>query len=204
MQNIPLFPLHTVLYPQGILPLRIFEPRYVDMVSERLKTDAGFGVSLIKQGNETGVAATCFNMGTYADVIDFSHQADGLLTITVQGRRRFRVLQTSVRSNNLLEGDIDWVTETDEIESVKEHQLLQDIYLHIVENYETLYSNEDHASISAKTLSYRLAEFLPFDKKVKQEILEMDSAAQRMELIKSNLISMEIEFDASKSDIRLQ
>lgn len=204
MQNIPLFPLYTVLYPQGILPLRIFEPRYVDMVSERMKTNSGFGVCLIKKGAETGPAATCFNIGTYADIIDFSHQADGLLTITIQGKRRFRILETSVRSNNLLEGDIDWVAETEEAEGLEEHQLLKDIYLHIVENYETLYLNESHDSIDAKILSYRLAEFLPFDKKIKQEILEIDTAGQRLELIKSNLISMEIEFDAGKSDIRLQ
>ena len=64
MQNIPLFPLHTVLYPDGQLPLRIFEPRYVDMVSKCLKNNMGFGVCLIKQGAETGPAATCFNIGT--------------------------------------------------------------------------------------------------------------------------------------------
>ena len=54
MQNIPLFPLHTVLYPHGRMPLQIFEPRYLDLVSECMKTDTGFGVCLIKQGAETG------------------------------------------------------------------------------------------------------------------------------------------------------
>ena len=87
MQNIPLFPLHTVLYPDGQLPLRIFEPRYVDMISECLKTNTGFGVCLIKQGAETGPAATCFNIGTYAEVVDFSRQTNGLLTITIQGKK---------------------------------------------------------------------------------------------------------------------
>ena len=86
MQTVPLFPLHTVLYPDGQLPLRIFEPRYVDMVSECLKTNSGFGVCLIKQGAETGSAATCFNIGTYAEIIDFSRQTNGLLTITIQGK----------------------------------------------------------------------------------------------------------------------
>ena len=71
MSSIPLFPLNTVLYPHGRLPLRIFEPRYLDMVSDCMKTDSGFGVCLIKQGAETGPAATCFNTGTYAEIIDF-------------------------------------------------------------------------------------------------------------------------------------
>ena len=99
MENIPLFPLHTVLYPHGRMPLRIFEPRYVDMVSECMKTGRGFGVCLIRQGSETGPAATCFNTGTYAEIIDFSRQADGLLTITIEGKRRFKVLQTGVQNN---------------------------------------------------------------------------------------------------------
>ena len=197
MHNIPLFPLHTVLYPHGRLPLRIFEPRYLDMVSDCLKTDSGFGVCLIKQGTETGPAASCFNTGTYAEIIDFSRQPDGLLTITLQGKRRFRVLQTAVRSNNLLTGEIDWVTQDETTERLEEYPLLKDLYLHIVENYETFYAHEDHAVVNSALLSYRLAEFLPFDNGVKQEILETNNAQARLELIKTNLMSMEIEFDTT-------
>ena len=126
MQTVPLFPLHTVLYPDGQLPLRIFEPRYVDMVSECLKTNSGFGVCLIKQGAETGSAATCFNIGTYAEIIDFSGQINGLLTITIQGKRRLRVLQTAVRSNNLLTGNIDWIASDEAEEDLEEYPLLKE------------------------------------------------------------------------------
>ena len=195
MQNIPLFPLHTVLYPQGRLPLRIFEPRYMDMVSECMKTNSGFGVCLIKAGTEAGPAATCFSIGTYADIIDFSQEADGLLLITIQGKRRFQILRTSVRSNNLLEGDVDWMTEDEALECPEKYWPLRDIYLHIVKNYETFYLNESHDSISAKILSYRLAEFLPFDQELKQEILETGATTRRLELIESNLAGAEIEFE---------
>ena len=199
MQNIPLFPLHTVLYPHGHLPLRIFEPRYVDMISECLKTNSGFGVCLIKQGAETGPAATCFNIGTYAEIVDFSRQTNGLLTITIQGKRRLRVLQTAVRSNNLLIGDIDWIASNESEEELEEYQLLKELYQHIVENYDTLYTYEERESVSPAVLSYRLAEFLPFDNNIKQEILETDRVKARLELIKSNLMSMEIEFDTPES-----
>ena len=202
MHNIPLFPLHTVLYPHGRLPLRIFEPRYLDMVSDCMKSDSGFGVCLIKHGAETGPAATCFKTGTYAEIIDFSRQQDGLLTITLQGKKRFRVLQTAVRSNNLLTGEIDWISPDQVGESSEEYPLLKELYMHIVENYETFYSHEDHGALSPALLSYRLAEFLPFDNGVKQEILETDSVQARLELVKSNLMSMEIEFDASETGMQ--
>ena len=200
MQNISLFPLHTVLYPEGRMPLRIFEPRYLDMVSECMKTGSGFGVCLIKQGSETDPAATCFNVGTYAEIIDFSQQADGLLTITVQGKRRFRVLQTALRSNNLLTGEIAWVTSEQSGEHPDEYGLLKDLYLHLVENYETLYAHEDHASVSPALLSYRLAEFLPFAKGTKQELLETNDAGERLELIKACLISLEAQIENVISD----
>ena len=199
MQNIPLFPLHTVFYPHGHLPLRIFEPRYVDMISECLKTNSGFGVCLIKQGAETGPAATCFNIGTYAEIVDFSRQSNGLLTITIQGKRRLRVLQTAVRSNNLLIGDIDWIASNESEEDLEEYQLLKELYQHIVENYDTLYTYEERESVSLAVLSYRLAEFLPFDNNIKQEILETDRVKARLDLIKTNLMSMEIEFDTPES-----
>ena len=202
MSSIPLFPLHTVLYPHGRLPLRIFEPRYLDMVSDCMKTDSGFGVCLIKQGTETGPAATCFDTGTYAEIIDFSRQPDGLLTITLQGKRRFRVLQTAVRSNNLLTGEIDWMSPDEAEAGPAEYPLLKELYLHIVENYETFYADEDHGALSPALLSYRLAEFLPFDNGIKQEILETDSVQDRLELVKSNLMSMEIEFDTSESGMQ--
>lgn len=199
MQNVPLFPLHTVLYPHGRLPLRIFEPRYVDMVSECMKTGTGFGVCLIKQGAETGPAATCFNTGTYAEIIDFSRQENGLLTITIQGKRRFSVLRTEVRSNNLLTGDIDWTDSDGAGDSPEDYRPLRELYLHIVNNYETLYSHEDHEAVSPALLSYRLAEFLPIDNSARQEILETDAVEDRLELIRTRLMSLEIEFDSAGS-----
>ncbi|MCY4211358.1 MAG: LON peptidase substrate-binding domain-containing protein [Gammaproteobacteria bacterium] len=195
MQNIPLFPLNTVLYPHGRMPLRIFEPRYLDMVSECMKTSSGFGVCLIRKGAETGSSATCFDIGTYAEIIDFSPQADGLLGITVQGKRRFKVLQTARRDNNLLTGEIAWVTAEQSGAYPEEYGQLKDLYLHLVENYETLYNHEDHASVSPMLVSYRLAEFLPFAKDAKQELLETDDAAARLELIKTGLMSLEAEIE---------
>ena len=87
--EIPLFPLHTVLYPGGPLPLRIFEQRYLDMISRCLKSESLFGVLLIKNGNEAGLAET-WNVGTLAKIVDWYQGSDGLLGVTAIGQQRFR------------------------------------------------------------------------------------------------------------------
>lgn len=195
MRKIPLFPLRTVLYPRGRLLLRIFEPRYLDMVSECMRTNSGFGICLIKAGAETGPPAACFDIGTYAEIIDFSQQSDGLLSITAQGRQRFRILRASKRDNNLLEGEVEWMAEGEELDCPEKYHALRDIYLYIVNNYQTPYVDESHDAVGAETLSYRLAEFLPFEPQVKQELLETGAAARRLELIEANLADAEIEFE---------
>jgi Lon protease-like protein len=86
--EIPLFPLRAVLFSGGRLPLRIFEPRYTDMVSRSLKEDTGFGVVLIREGNEARLVAgthqpEIFGIGTYARIVDFSARSDGTLGIMV-------------------------------------------------------------------------------------------------------------------------
>ena len=85
--QVPLFPLRTVLYPGGPLPLRIFESRYIDMIGRCLKTDSLFGVLLIKEGSESG-AATTYDVGTLARITDWYQGSDGLLGITARTRRR--------------------------------------------------------------------------------------------------------------------
>ena len=79
--RIPLFPLNTVLFPGGPLPLRIFETRYIDMISERMREDAPFGVLLIKEGHEAGPAST-YEIGTLARITDWYQGSDGLLGIS--------------------------------------------------------------------------------------------------------------------------
>src|SRR5690606_41531465 len=90
----PLFPLKTVLFPGGVLPLRIFEPRYVDMIGRCMKRPQKFGVLLIVEGSETGAAQTA-EIGTLAEIVDWHQEADGLLGIVAAGRDRFRPEPTS-------------------------------------------------------------------------------------------------------------
>ena len=89
--TIPLFPLNTVLFPGGPLKLRIFEPRYVDMIGRCMREDTGFGVALIIEGVEAGGPARTANVGTLARIVDFEQLKDGLLGITAHGGERFRI-----------------------------------------------------------------------------------------------------------------
>jgi Lon protease-like protein len=88
--EIPLFPLRTVLFPDGPLPLRIFESRYIDMVGQCMKNESPFGVLLIMEGQETGLATT-HEVGTLANITDWYQGSDGLLGVTAVGGQRFRL-----------------------------------------------------------------------------------------------------------------
>ena len=99
--SIPIFPLHTVLFPNGALPLRIFEPRYLDMISTCMKGGDGFGICLIKEGSEVGQAAETYETGTLSEISYFNIDTNGMLCITAQGKQRFHILSKSVQANQL-------------------------------------------------------------------------------------------------------
>lgn len=107
--TIPLFPLHAVLFPGGSLPLRIFEPRYLDMVSKCMREDSGFGICLIREGSEVGKAADTFETGTLSEISYFNQFPDGLLGITAHGKQRFRILSKSVQHKQLTMAEVELI-----------------------------------------------------------------------------------------------
>ncbi len=187
MLTIPLFPLYAVLFPDGVLPLRIFESRYLDMVSECMRTGSGFGVCLISSGSEVGDPAECHGVGTLARIVDWEKGEDGLLRITAQGDRRFRVLQKRIRLNQLLEGDVEVMDDDEEKELPVEFQLLSDMLRQIAGKFELPYRTEHEKFMKAGWVSCRLAELLPIELADKQILLEMDDPMRRLEQIQSVL-----------------
>src|SRR3569623_817390 len=89
--HLPLFPLNSVLFPGGVLPLRIFEPRFMVKVSVCMKEQSGIGVSLILSGKEVSEAATTYVVGCLVYIIVWYQRDDGLLGFSVQGLQRFRI-----------------------------------------------------------------------------------------------------------------
>lgn len=179
--NIPLFPLQTVLFPGGVLPLRIFEPRYLDMVSECLREEAPFGICLIEEGREVGAAATVREVGTLARISWFEQREDGLLGITVDGRERFRICSQAVQPDQLLRAEVRLLPAETARRVPEKYQtlsgLLEEIFNQLGQPYARLVRQYDDAA----WVSARLAEFLPLPLPIKQALLEMDDVLLRLE-----------------------
>lgn len=180
---LPLFPLHTVLFPGGVLTLRIFEARYLDMVSACLKQDNGFGVCLIRSGSEVGQAADIYETGTLTKITDWTQREDGLLGITCRGERRFRIRSPTLRPNRLLTGAVDILPDMPEQPVPAQFQMLIELFKELNERTGYLPPETLQKTTQANWLSYRLAELLPVDLPEKQTLLEIDDALQRLELI---------------------
>jgi uncharacterized protein len=179
--EMPLFPLASVLFPGGKLQLRIFEPRYLDLVRECSRYGTGFGVCLILDGQEVGAPAIPAAIGTVARITDFHTGEDGLLGVVAEGGSRFRVVRSRVRSDGLLRGDVEvWPDESEEVVPV-EFALLQSILERLIE---TMAPHWRHAPRSAyddaSWLGFRLTELLPLDVGEQQHMLELNDPVQRL------------------------
>ena len=187
--KVPLFPLSTVLYPGGPLPLRIFEPRYLDMISECLKSDAPFGVLLIKSGSETGPAKT-YDVGTLARIVDWYKGSDGLLGITAIGEQRFRVKSVERRPDGLNVGEIELLEPENQLFLPEEYKPLAGILAGVLDDLGRLYESLDRQYDDAGWVAYRFAEILPITPEQKQSCLEANDALQRLNLVREVLESV--------------
>jgi len=183
MKTIPLFPLNTVLFPGGILPLKIFEARYLDLVSECLRTNKEFGICLISSGDEVAGSAKCYEIGTMAKIIDWDKRDDGLLEIVVEGGQRFRLLDKRERANHLAEGDVLLIEDDDCEEIPVQYQLLSDLLRQIAQKFELSYQSEHELYENASWVGYRLSEVLPLESDERQALLEIDNVMIRLQHI---------------------
>ena len=179
-EEMSLFPLGAVLFPGGPLALKIFEPRYLDMVSACLRYQRPFGVCLIKQGQEVGEPAEPFNIGTSARILDWDRSDDGLLTITAQGQGRFRILHTQVGENDLLVGRCESLPEKDKPLPPKYQSLAQWV-VEFMEKSAFGYEHTAEDINNANWVSYRFAEVVPLPMQMKQQLLELEDPLARLE-----------------------
>lgn len=180
--EIPLFPLNSVLFPGGPLPLRIFETRYLDMVSSCLKHEQGFGVSLIEQGSETGPART-YTVGTLAHIRDWSNDPDGLLNILALGSRRFRATRVRVQHNGLNIAEVEWLPQEPSVPLPDTArplaEMLQQLLAQMAERYAAVLPRYEDAS----WVGYRLAEIMPLPVAQRQYLLEICDPRLRLDII---------------------
>lgn len=182
---LPLFPLHTVLFPGGPLPLRIFETRYTDMVRRCAREQRPFGVVLIQEGEEAGEVATTATIGCTARIADFYTLQDGLLGLSCVGERKFSVRRVWREADGLNVAQIDWLPEEPSLALPPEHAQLGHTVRSAVEELAEQYQHVDKKFDDAAWVGARLAELLPLALPDKQALLELQDPLRRLELLMS-------------------
>ena len=178
MSELPLFPLSGVLLPYGRMPLQIFEPRYLDLVKDSMKSDTPFGVVWIRRGEEVAqrgrAAPQLGDYGTCARIVDWDQLSNGLLGITIEGGECFDLFETETRTDGLVIGEVDmhppvspcglperWLSLTDVLRSLEEHPHVKRLKLRVDYN-------------DAWQVAYSLVQMLPMDEALKYELLGVE------------------------------
>jgi Lon protease-like protein len=185
MSELPLFPLQTVLLPEGRLALRVFEARYVDMVARCLRGSNRFGVVAIREGAEVG-AATTYDHGTSAEIVDWHQEPGGLLGILAAGREPFRVLGIRREPDGLYVGSVAWLASLPPQRLPPVYEPLAALLRGLIEPL-PLYQGVAPSFDDAVWVGSRLIELLPLEVERKQALLEMPDAIRRLEALAAAL-----------------
>ena len=189
--KLPLFPVHSVLFPDSTLSLKIFEPRYTEMVSQCVKNETGFGVCLISEGNEVGQAALSHEVGTIAYVIDWHMRQDDILGIVVRGSERFKIIKQSVAANQLLSAEIELFKEESRVSVPDNLKHLVDLLEEKILQTPARFKDAELKFDEASWVGFRLAELLPLRLAQKQYFLELDDPLLRLERLDDILEHLE-------------
>lgn len=181
--TLPLFPLNTVVFPGGKLPLRIFEQRYLDMVKRAIADATPFGICAIREGTETGAPAVPYTVGTCVHVTDWDMPETGILHIETRARERFVIRSTRVEASGLLVGNVDDVSAEPAVGIPDDLELAVEILRHIIGEYGGTYFPPPHAFDNAVWVGYRLSEVLPLKHSTKQNLLEMNDSVTRLRIL---------------------
>jgi len=184
--RVPLFPLNTVLFPGGPLPLRIFEARYLDMISHCMRHESPFGVLLIRDGDEAGVSTT-HNVGTLARITDWYQGSDGLLGITAIGEQRFRLIASQRQDDGLNIGEIEVLDSEPNLPLPEEYEEIATILAGVLDDLGRLYESLDRHFDDAGWVTSRFVEILPIDLEEKQRCLEQNDPVERLRIVRELL-----------------
>ncbi|MBI3563330.1 MAG: LON peptidase substrate-binding domain-containing protein [Gammaproteobacteria bacterium] len=189
--TIPLFPLNTVLFPGGVLPLRVFEPRYLDMVSTSLRSNTAIGVVLIREGREVGPAPKTHLIGTLGEICYFNTRHDGLLGVTLRGTQRFRILSSSVQADQLILAEVEPLDNVAPYVLPHKYTAMEELLRKILAQLEPPYSTMPVQYDDLEWVSARLCELLPMPLSFKQELLQLDDTAERIQRLHLHLHQLE-------------
>jgi len=186
VQDIHIFPLNTVLFPDGLLPLKVFEQRYIEMTKACLSEKRPFGVCLIKEGREVGTAAVPEPVGCLAAIEQWDMPQLGVFQLVARGGGRFRIREMRVAPNHLISAEVEPIppdAAAGEVDPLC-REVLQAIVDKVgAERFSTPLRLDDAAWVG-----FRLAEVLPLEARVKQELLELTDAGKRLERLHALLV----------------
>jgi len=177
-----IFPLHTVLFPDGVLPLKIFEQRYIEMTKICLRDNRPFGICQIREGSEVGAPALPETVGCFATITQWDMPQLGMFHLMVRGNERFRIIETQVAANGLISGQVELLAP--ESGPAEVDQACSEVLKLVIDkvgsaNFSAPIKLDDPAWVA-----YRLAEILPVDAAVKQRLLELQDVEARFFLLR--------------------
>ena len=201
--QLPLFPLNTVLFPGGVLPLRVFEARYMDMVRQCMRDSSPFGVVLITKGGEVGAPATTAPVGTIARIAAWDMPQLGLLHLRAIGVERFRIERAEVRPDGLQVGHVEPIAPDDDLPLDERYRPCADLLRRVIDDLvrqraEDGDGDQDplHAIAfespyrfdSSVWVGNRLCEFMPIPLRARQKLMELQDATSRLQLVQRFLL----------------
>ena len=187
---LPLFPLKTVLFPGGVLPLKVFEQRYIEMATACLRDGAPFGVCLITNGEEVatvGAPPEFAQIGTTATFSSWDMRDLGILHVTATGGERFRVQSHQVERNGLFVAEAVRIPTEPAVALAADYAPLAKLLELIAAQVGQRQFPETTAFDDASWVGHRLAELLPLPLSIKQGMLEINDSAMRLSLLQKFL-----------------
>jgi Lon protease-like protein len=194
LADVPLFPLHTVLFPGGLLPLKIFEARYLDMARDCLREKTPFGVCLLKSGGEVALPdepSVPEHVGCLAEIDECDVETFGMLLIRARGTRRFRLLSHRVEASGLLVGMAEALPDDMPLEG-NQHLAKFGACAEVLERIIATIRERDPDSLpfaepfkleDPTWVSNRLSEVLPIALKARQKLMELTDAGARIDVV---------------------
>ena len=180
--------MQNVLFPEGRLPLRIFETRYMDMAKACLRDNSPFGVCAIREGAEVGAPATPHDIGTLARIGDWEMPQLGLLQVIAHGERRFRILERRVEPSGLQRARVELLAPEGDATVPASCVLCARLLERVIEQQPDVLPGP-HRLDSCAWVGARLAELLPLPLHAKQELLELSDPVTRLERLNALLRS---------------
>jgi hypothetical protein len=201
--QLPLFPLKTVLFPAGVLPLRVFEARYMDMVRQCMKTSSPFGVVLITRGGEVGAPAATESVGTLARIAAWDMPQLGVLHLRAIGGDRFRIEHAEVQPDGLQVARVEPIAPDDDLPLDEQYRPCADLLQRVIDDVarqraedggdaqdplDSIPFEPPYRLDSSVWVGNRLCEFMPIPLRARQKLMELQDATSRLQLVQRFLL----------------